>query len=348
MIERLHIVNFQSHEDSQLEFAPGVNVIVGDSDSGKTAIIRALRWLIHNRPGGDSFRSNWGGDTRVIITTTEQDEIERAKIKSGNIYRMNDDDFKAFGSDVPEPIQKVLNMDAANLQQQLDSPFLISSSAGEVAAFFNRVANLEQIDSGLRNVQAEIRTITNKIQADELRVGELEIAVQEYDYIEWAEIELEVLEMDQERMVQKAQSKNRLGKLIQDLEEVEDDIEECSRIQVFDIAVHSLLAQYAWVKEKRLEAMQLFKLINDITQLNEDLEELEETTKHEKDVKDLLKQWKKRNQIQEENKLLSNIIDELSLLDFNIQDSQIDINKLQKRFDSEMPDICPLCDTKLN
>jgi len=65
MIKTLSIQNYQSHKDSTLEFDPGVNVIVGSTDSGKTAIIRALRWLIWNRPNGDSFRSTWGGDTKV-------------------------------------------------------------------------------------------------------------------------------------------------------------------------------------------------------------------------------------------------------------------------------------------
>jgi len=56
MIKYLQIQNFQSHKDSLLEFDPGVNVIVGSSDSGKTAVIRALRWLVWNRPSGDAFR----------------------------------------------------------------------------------------------------------------------------------------------------------------------------------------------------------------------------------------------------------------------------------------------------
>ena len=42
MIKKLHLKNCQSHKDSLLEFSPRLNVFVGDTDSGKSAIIRGL------------------------------------------------------------------------------------------------------------------------------------------------------------------------------------------------------------------------------------------------------------------------------------------------------------------
>ncbi|MCK9524299.1 MAG: AAA family ATPase, partial [Limnochordia bacterium] len=39
MIEKLTLKNFQSHKHSELEFAPGLNAIIGQSDSGKSALL---------------------------------------------------------------------------------------------------------------------------------------------------------------------------------------------------------------------------------------------------------------------------------------------------------------------
>ena len=50
MIKSIHVVGFQSHADSTIEFDPGVNVLIGQSDSGKTAVVRALDWALNNRP----------------------------------------------------------------------------------------------------------------------------------------------------------------------------------------------------------------------------------------------------------------------------------------------------------
>jgi len=47
MINSLTIQNFQSHKNTTLEFDNGINIIIGQSDSGKTAIIRALNWVIN-------------------------------------------------------------------------------------------------------------------------------------------------------------------------------------------------------------------------------------------------------------------------------------------------------------
>ena len=41
----IEIVNFQSHANTKLNFDEGVNVIIGPSDSGKTAVIRAMKWI---------------------------------------------------------------------------------------------------------------------------------------------------------------------------------------------------------------------------------------------------------------------------------------------------------------
>jgi len=86
MIKNIRIINFQSHQNSFLKFDSGVNIIVGESDRGKSAIIRALRWLIWNRPTGDDFRSNWGGDTEVTIEINDEVFITRKKTKSFNGY----------------------------------------------------------------------------------------------------------------------------------------------------------------------------------------------------------------------------------------------------------------------
>ena len=71
MIKSLSIKNYQSHKDSYLEFSEGVNCILGGSDNGKTAIIRAINWIMTNRPLGESFRSNWGGKTEVELFTDD-------------------------------------------------------------------------------------------------------------------------------------------------------------------------------------------------------------------------------------------------------------------------------------
>ena len=116
MLKSLTVSNFQSHRKSELKFHPNVNVISGSSDVGKTAIIRALHWVIWNRPQGNAFRSNWGGDTEVVLHT-DKDCVTRLRTTKQNLYYLNDLEFNAIRTDVPDEIKQVLNVSEINLQR---------------------------------------------------------------------------------------------------------------------------------------------------------------------------------------------------------------------------------------
>jgi len=152
-----------SHKASSLEFSEGVNVIVGATDSGKSAVIRALKWVLTNRPSGDSFCSSWGGDTEVHIDF-DNGQVSRIRSKKDNMYLLGlHDEFKAVKTDIPDEIAVALNMNDLNLQTQFESHFLLSKSAGEVAAHFNKVAHLDKIDLGLQNINRWLRQIISVI-----------------------------------------------------------------------------------------------------------------------------------------------------------------------------------------
>lgn len=51
-IQEVTIEGYQSHTNSTFRLSPGLTVITGPSDAGKTAIIRALRWFAFNEPTG--------------------------------------------------------------------------------------------------------------------------------------------------------------------------------------------------------------------------------------------------------------------------------------------------------
>ena len=77
MISRVCLQNFQSHEESELELSPGINVIVGSSNSGKSAIVRAMEGVRTNRPWGTSFvrRGTRGATVALyVLTTTRKHE----------------------------------------------------------------------------------------------------------------------------------------------------------------------------------------------------------------------------------------------------------------------------------
>jgi len=183
-IKQLCISNFQSHKETVLDLHPGVNILSGSSDCGKTAVIRALRWLVLNRPSGDAFRSRWGGDTEVKVVLDDGTEIVRSKIKRENTYRLNDKIYKALGTEVPESIVEKLNISSLSWQSQMDAPFLLSESSGEVSRVLNEIADLEKIDVATSNINRMFRDSQASFSALEVEIQDTETELTQYDNVD--------------------------------------------------------------------------------------------------------------------------------------------------------------------
>ena len=203
-LDSVIIKNFQSHKASELQFIPGVNVVIGPSDAGKSAIFRALNWVLTNWPLGNAFRSEWGGETRVELSTTDGEVVTRSKDKNTNKYVLGENVLKAFGSDPPEAVQQALEMDEINIQSQTDPPFLLVSSPGEVAQMLNQAASIDDIDvvmAGLKKGHNETRRSIQtgdqwlKDQTEELKqyenLEQLEETVQELENLRRMESSLQ-------------------------------------------------------------------------------------------------------------------------------------------------------------
>ena len=168
MINNIKINNFQSHKDTELDFHTGMNVIIGQSDSGKTAILRALDLVIINKPSGSAFVSD-GEDTTVVAVTLDSGlVIRREKGNKINSYFTELEDgtevleFKAFKADPPEEIAGLLNIDSINIQRQHDAPFLLSKSPGEVARYLNQIAGIDKIDSATQYATRKVNEFTKE------------------------------------------------------------------------------------------------------------------------------------------------------------------------------------------
>lgn len=159
MIKKVAIQNFQIHKETGLEFTEGMNVIAGSSDNGKSSIIRAIRWVLMNRPTGFAFHTHGAkDDTAVCIVFGDNECVTRRKgEKNTGGYHYRQDTFAALRTDVPPEIQRVLNLSDINIQSQHDPYFLLQDSPGEVAKKLNVVAGLGIIGDTIKNANAVVR-----------------------------------------------------------------------------------------------------------------------------------------------------------------------------------------------
>ena len=341
MLKSMHLSNFQSHKQSTLEFDPGVNVIIGPSDSGKTAIIRALRWLVWNRPSGDAFRSTWGGDTKASILI-ENCLIGRGKGKQEE-YFLEDTNFKAFGKEVPEEITKTLNLNDVNLQSQLDSPFLLSNSPGEVAKHFNRVAHLDQIDEGLSKVQKWIREIDQDISSSKKQVIGFTEDLLKFEHLEKFEVDVEVLEGMETQMIQQVNNKRTLERLCLDSYSVKGLIEKQEKITEAGPLVDTILNWHIYRCQFNSDKVELEGLIAAIKDAEEDLEDESKILGAEESVNGLVKDYEQKQIVETKVEELDNLIEDISSVRILIDAAEQARDTMQIEFDEIFPETCPLC-----
>lgn|GEM_PF-1319411 len=176
-VRSVHIVNFQSHAETEFELAgPGcLTVIVGPTDSGKSAIVRALKWVMYNQPAGTGFIRTATSSASVSVELTTGERVTRIRSASANQYRIShpsqrdgrgrggnagEQVFEGFGTAVPLEVARLLGVYPvqigefallANLSEQLDAPFLGKGVPSTLRAkVLLRIAGSEVLDLAAR------------------------------------------------------------------------------------------------------------------------------------------------------------------------------------------------------
>ena len=195
MIKRIKIENIQSHKETELELSSGINAIVGSSNNGKSAILRAFYWLVYNRPlGVDNLLSHWAFDKKgnqilpmKVFIENEKGTITRFRMKDLNQYIVNGEELNVVKTDVPEQVEKMLCLTDTNIQRQQDAPFLLSLTSGQVAQYFNKTVRLDIIDRALSNAESRRRKLNQDIKTNSELLKETQKKHEKYEWLERVE-----------------------------------------------------------------------------------------------------------------------------------------------------------------
>ncbi|CDZ74941.1 chromosome segregation protein [Peptoniphilus sp. ING2-D1G] len=244
-ISKLELENFQSHKYTLLDFDKGLNVIVGNSDSGKTAIIRAIKWALYNEPQGDYFIRQGEKNTSVSVHFNTGAIVKRFRSPSKNSYYLKKSNgeefyFEGFGRIVPKEISEEINMYKINLDEstnsiiniaeQLEGPFLLNEKNSIRASAIGRLVGVNFIDDALRETIRDSKSTTSDIKTLEDRREFLSEKLKEFDYLSKKEEILAKLKNLKFKLDTKIDKYNSLIKLLQKFKSIEFEIDNELRV----------------------------------------------------------------------------------------------------------------------
>jgi exonuclease SbcC len=343
-ISKISISNFQSHRETVLDLHPGVNLIVGSSDSGKTAIIRALKWLATNRPLGDGFVS-WDSKGETIVEVLFDDgasirhELGKYSLKNGK----DKQDWSAIGTTVPEAVTQALNISDLSWQAQMDPPFLLSASPGEVARTLNEVADLDKIDSTLVNINRMARD--NRAQLTETAQAKQQLGI---DLSAFRELDNQLAKITQlKEMERKAGLLEEMvtegGQLVISIAEQEEALTHYGQVEKHLALVHKLNEQISEYETIGTGIRKGQRMLDEFRELTDRLKAIKDPADAEAELDLLLDMVGKSKELERD---IKNIQVQLN----DIQDARVSLaqvagsaKRLESQWHEQFPEVCPLC-----
>lgn len=152
MIKKIIIDNFMAHVHTELELGPGVTVLTGPNNTGKSAVVEALRCVATN-PTPNHVIRHGAKEARVGVEMDDGTKVVWVRTKRWAMYELwnpgaeEPEEYHKLQRKVPEDIQKILRMNQVDLEtssrpvdihigNQREPVFLLNRPDSDAAAFF--------------------------------------------------------------------------------------------------------------------------------------------------------------------------------------------------------------------
>lgn len=195
-IKKLTIKNFQGYKKEVIEFSPGLNLLTGSSDAGKSSILRAIIFVLHNYPKNDTMIHLGTTEANVTIEFSDGIKVSRIKGKKSNSYVVvdangNKTTYDKIDKTIPEEVSKCLNFppeDSLNgfisYADQFDKMFLLDLSPTELPRSLSILTGIEVLEDSANQMMQKYRGLDKKNKNDSDELKKLSVELESLSFIE--------------------------------------------------------------------------------------------------------------------------------------------------------------------
>jgi len=213
-INRVEIKNFQANKKRVIDFVDGLNVIKGESNAGKSAILRAIYWVLYDKPSGSDFITTGAKSCSVKLHLSNGYIIERKRTKSSSgsyllTSQAGAQEFKGFSNSIPVEITNAHQMPELkingvsyriNIASQLDAPFLIGNTPSERLSLIGSLVDADRADDAKKDFQGQkVKKKTERNQIAEILKSKQKELIG-YDYLAKMGKDIKVLQVALKRL----------------------------------------------------------------------------------------------------------------------------------------------------
>lgn len=265
MLKLLKIRNFESHRNTTMDFHPGVNVIIGESDQGKSAILRALEWVLFNQPLGEDIMSNWLEKINTYVQAEFDDGVlKRKRTKDFNGYIFKGEEYKGFKNKIPENIKSFINMGDINLLSQYDPLFMIGWKPGERGRYLNEICDMKIIDSTTSNINKQIRAENAKIKVLKETLERDESDLDDYKDLDEIEKKLSDIEKKVNQIQKLEDDCEDLTDMIDNFHQIDKRRQKYAGVLQFSNRIDALTKKHQEIESETADIQSLNEFIDDL------------------------------------------------------------------------------------
>lgn len=183
VLTRVEITDYQSLQRAEIPLGR-LTVVTGPSNSGKSAVIRAIRLLAFNargtayiRTGAKSCKVVAGGESWVV-------GIVRSITRGKDAYRLaNGGDpqtYTKLAGGVPDDITKALQLEDLNFAGQLDPPYLLTEAGTGIARTLGELTNVSMVFKAAAEAGRLRKGLVQELKAAQARLEALTAEAVQY------------------------------------------------------------------------------------------------------------------------------------------------------------------------
>jgi DNA repair ATPase RecN len=272
-IESVHIQNFQSYKDETIHFKPGLNLLLGSSDSGKSAILRAISFVLYNYPRSHTIIHNGEKEAKVSIKFSDGTIVTRIKGER-NAYLAQDKNGKKYSFDkidksIPEEIKSLLNFPPEDdfnglisYADQFSPMFLVDLSPSDLPRSLSNLTGIEMLEECAKQLMQNYKILDKQIKSEEKTYLDLLNEYHSYDSIEDDQQKLTNINLNYEKLDNLSIQLSELEKYDLNLNETDENLllKISQIIQNCDVVFSKIEKVESLIN--KLEDLQLFSLIS--------------------------------------------------------------------------------------